>query len=358
MNASGKMVKGRTNLLINYPFFGSLALRLHIREDPTHKSMWTDGEFLGYNPEYVSRLTLEQTSGIIAHEVMHCALQHFSRENSRDHGKWNYATDYAINPILINSGFSLPSTALYRERFSDWSAEKIYRYLPPGDYEKELDGEVRPGQPSSSSVTNWKIAAAQSATQAKSMGNLPEALHGFLLKLCHPQINWVEILRNFLSQSCKSDYCFSKPNSRYLHTGFILPSLHSKNLENVVIAIDTSASISEEDLSMFRTEVSLILEEYNTDITVLYCNTSIQKVDRFSSQDLPLKLDFKRGGGTDFNPVFDWIEKESEPISCLIYFTDLLGKSPKASPDFPVLWILRKPSAEYIPPFGQVVTFY
>lgn len=351
-----KMFKARTNLLIHYPFFGSLALRLILVEDPSCKTMWTDGESIGFNPKYVAPLSLKETEAVIAHEVLHCALLHHERAKDRDWKKWNYAADYAVNPLLHEAGLNLPDNLLYDVKFVNLSAETIYNLLPPGNYDESHSGEVRPGQSKKHAPkVNWKIATVQAATLANSSGNLPAGIQRLAHDLITPKVNWIAVLREFMATNSKSDYSFSKPNPRYSYSGILMPSLDAKELGEIVIAIDTSGSISGEDLSAFESEISSLLEEFNTNIIVLYSDARIQKVERFSSYDLPLNLKAPGGGGTNFRPVFDWIEKEGETPHCLIYFTDLDGDFPNLLPDFPVLWLSR--SKHRSAPFGQVVYF-
>jgi hypothetical protein len=67
--------------------------------------------------------------GTLEHEVMHPALQHHTRRNGRDPSRWNMACDYAINPILVDAGLTLPEGVLLEDRFRGMSAERIYNQL-------------------------------------------------------------------------------------------------------------------------------------------------------------------------------------------------------------------------------------
>jgi len=71
LEARRQLVKARSGLVLDHVFFGSLALRLRLVEDPKCKTAWTDGVHLGYNPEFIGGLTLDETKGLLAHEVMH-----------------------------------------------------------------------------------------------------------------------------------------------------------------------------------------------------------------------------------------------------------------------------------------------
>jgi predicted metal-dependent peptidase len=67
--------------------------------------------------------------GTLEHEVMHPALQHHTRRNGRDPSRWNMACDYAINPILVDAGLTLPEGVLLEDRFRGMSAERSYNQL-------------------------------------------------------------------------------------------------------------------------------------------------------------------------------------------------------------------------------------
>jgi len=140
-----KLSRARTQLLLNQPFFGTLCLRLKLQATTSFPTMATDGRRLIYNPAFVERLTPAELEGVLAHEVMHCALAHHCRRGERAARLWNRAADYAINPILIASGMSLPKDALIDSQFADLGAEEIYAQLSkqkPGSF-------VAQGQPPS-----------------------------------------------------------------------------------------------------------------------------------------------------------------------------------------------------------------
>jgi predicted metal-dependent peptidase len=47
------------------------------------------------------------------------------------------------------------------------------------------------------------------------------------------------------------------------------------------------------------------------------------------------------GGGTRFQPVFDWIERERSRPDLLVYFTDAEGEFPPGAPGYPVIWLVK-----------------
>src|SRR6266581_7065450 len=103
-----RMARGRTALLLDHPFFGALILRLKLVEADWLATMATDGASLFFNARFVAGRSDPELVGVLAHEVMHPALQHHTRRGDRDAELWNVACDYAINPILLKTGIRLP----------------------------------------------------------------------------------------------------------------------------------------------------------------------------------------------------------------------------------------------------------
>jgi len=144
-----KLTRARVQMVIGQPFFGTLALRLKLVPGclPT---MATDGSRIVYNPAFVDQLKPAELEGTLAHEVLHCALGHQCRRGERDSELWNQAADFAINPILLANGFTLPAGALIDPAFNGLSAEEIYARLlqrrsPGGGAPKQDPGQTSAG---------------------------------------------------------------------------------------------------------------------------------------------------------------------------------------------------------------------
>ena len=132
-----------------------------------------------------------------------------------------------------------------------------------------------------------------------------------------------------------------------------MPSLKNEKIGNVVVAIDTSGSISDDDISQFVSElkkISNLVEE----VTVITCDCQIHetvKVRHFS--EILSKIQMKGGGGTSFKPVFDKIAEGQVP-QLLVYLTDTYGDYPEKKPTYPVLWMSTVAEPQK-PPFGLLV---
>lgn len=375
MNALEKITKARSLLVLDHPFFGSLALRLRLIEDNSFETTSVDGTSLSYNPEFIDSLSVKETSGLVAHEVMHLALGHNWRIDDRNCQDWNIAGDYAINTNLITAGFTLPKGHLTNPAYDNLSTEEVYLKIHM-KLNKEGQGQEQPQQenqdqnkkdpgkcgsvmPTKSKTeakeqkASWKAAVSQAIQISK--GNLPADLQRQVQEVLDPPQPWYVLLRDFVEKSARNDYDWTRPNRRYIAQGIILPSLISEQLPEIIIAIDTSGSIDEKALSRFAAEASNVLGVYDTTIQILYCDTKVHKGETFTRADMPMKLNPVGGGGTDFCPVFDLIKKEDMAPACLIYFTDMYGRFPKKEPEYPTMWLST--SKDKKAPFGMTVEF-
>jgi predicted metal-dependent peptidase len=382
MNAKEQITKSRAGLVLDLPFFGSLALRLAVKEDLNCESAWTDGVTLGYNPDFIQGLTLPETKGLLAHEVMHIAMMHNTRRGDRNQSRWNEAADYAINLILEDSGLTLPKARLLDREYADMAAEQIYGKIGKQEQEQESNnnksrddsgkgddpgktGEVRdyPGKDGKQATAadkaqaeqETKIAVTQAITQAKSMGRLPGGLSRLIDEIIEPIIDWREILRRFVSATAKNDYTWARPNRRHIAEGLYLPSLYSEDIGPIVVAVDTSGSVDQEMINQFSAEITAILEDFHADCTVIYCDSEIAGVEIFRNEDLPVILHPAGGGGTDFRPVFDYVDEHDIRPACLIYLTDMAGSFPVNEPDYPVLWGTIEAWSGAAAPWGETV---
>jgi len=363
-----RMAKARTLLVLDHPFFGALALRLNTAPEPGVGTMATDGKNIRYDPKWVATLDDHELRGVLAHEVMHCAQGHVWRRGGRDMHRWNVACDLAINPIITEAGLRLPQGAMLPDPGqAGKAAEEIYAGLPqmpnggkgkgkgvpdPGGCGAVEDGAANPGE-ARAEAAEWKVAVSQAAQAARMAGKLPASLARLVNEIVNPAVPWATLLRDFVERSARNDYAWSRPNTRHLGRGIVLPGLVSEELPAVVVAVDTSGSIGQAELATFAAEASGVLEAYQTTIELVYCDAEVAGHRTITREDLPLQLEPKGGGGTDFRPVFAWVAEQGLTPACLIYLTDMYGSFPDDEPEYPVLWISTTNIEKA--PFGEVV---
>lgn len=167
--ARRRVIAARTALVLDEPFWGTLALRLTLVEDPSHRTAWTDGTRMGYSPAFVMSLTQKQLRGLIAHEVMHCSNGHPWRRGMRDRERWNIACDRVINPMLREAGFELPPRGLYEldpshlGKSAEWVYDRLPTDPPSQDGGQSQGGGQGSGEPSSPSADGGTGAGSDGA---------------------------------------------------------------------------------------------------------------------------------------------------------------------------------------------------
>jgi predicted metal-dependent peptidase len=184
--SQAKLTRARVRLVLSHAFFGTLSLRLKLVPGnlPT---MATDGRRVVYNADFVDGLTPAELEGTLAHEVFHCALGHQCRRGERDPDLWNQAADFAINPLLVANGFTLPAGALIDPAFDNLGAEEIYARLlqrtGAGTGQNQVDQQgltgsgtsgAGPGTPSASAPATSGESGPQAASE-EAGGNGAEA---------------------------------------------------------------------------------------------------------------------------------------------------------------------------------------
>jgi predicted metal-dependent peptidase len=366
MNAQQKILKAKVGLVLEQPFFATLLLRTPVVEDTTVETACTNGKRISYNPTFIDGLTLDQCKGCLAHEVLHGALLHHTRRNNRDLKKWNVACDYAINPMVLDASMQLPEGSLVDDSFKDMSVEKIFSMLPPDPPPENGNDKPDPGNcgavedapaNSQSEITEqeaeMKQALAQAVAVAKRAGKLPAGMERLIQEVLEPKIHWQEVLARFITEIVRNDYSFKKPNARFLHTGFYLPTLENEEVGRVVLIVDTSGSITAEQINEFGAEMQDICNTFGIGFTVIFVDYKVANVQEFE-KDEPLNLKPKGGGGTDFIPGFDYIEENDLQPKAVVYFTDGQCSSFPEAPDYPVLWA-QNSGVKFNPPFGEVI---
>ncbi|MGB5397432.1 MAG: VWA-like domain-containing protein, partial [Gammaproteobacteria bacterium] len=147
------------------------------------------------------------------------------------------------------------------------------------------------------------------------------------------------------------DYSYSRPNSRRGDPA-VYPSLRSHET-NIVVAIDTSGSIGEDEIQEFITEVDAIKSQVRARVTLLTCDSELNYGCPWTFEpwdEFKFDVEIRGGGGTNFRPVFEWVDALDNAPGLVIYFTDAEGVFPEAEPDYPVSWLVKGKAKV---PFGQ-----
>lgn len=359
--------RAKAKLLVEYPYFGTLASKLELVVNNNIESFKSDGIKLAYNSEYLETLELNELEFIFANGAMHASLAHDKRRNNRSGWLWQMATDMAINDMLVQNGLTLPYGAQYTKHFSGMYAEEIYAELKSDmlrddeDLEYEADDEDDVEQDSSKSKEEIQEEILQEmlfAEEAISLlenefkqGKLPKTIDRFFKLNFSAKIDWRDELKVALDKYFRDDYTLLPPNKKLLYSGIYLPSAISQTFK-LVIAVDSSGSVNEELLSEFLSEANFLMSlVQNYTIELLVADDKIHFHKTFYTGEA-LDVGLRGGGGTDFTPVFKFIDENFYDVVLLLYFTDLEGIFPEINPNYEVKWIAPK-LVEV--PFGSVI---
>ncbi|GAB6042395.1 vWA domain-containing protein [Endothiovibrio diazotrophicus] len=395
-----KLAQARTRLILDKPFLGALVLRLPLVEADGQwcKTTATDARAFYYNRDYIDALSPRQTQFALAHEALHCALSHFARRQHRVRHLWDIACDYAINPLLIKDGLSPPPDALHLTEFEEMTAEEIYPCLEENDNQQTHDlhlydadeegqgsGEGDPrsgsgspqqqdgggnqgadGEGSSEGDGNgersggarrppplglderdqlaiqWGQRMAGAAQQALQAGKLSGAMARLVDHLLQPQLPWRMLLARYLAGIAREDYNYLRPSGRREGPA-IYPSLRSSQL-NVVVVIDTSGSINDDEMAEFLSEVNALKGQVRARVELHGCDAELDPRGPWSFEPWePLRLPeaLRGGGGTRFTPIFSYVDLQGNTPDLLLYFTDADGDFPEQEPHYPVLWLVK-----------------
>ena len=358
MDASEKITKGKIFLIQKQPFYASLVLKMQFEESSEIQTADVDGRIIRYNPDFINQLDVRKVAGLFAHEVMHVALLHHTRRYGREPKRWNQAADYAINPLLIKDGMMLPDGGLIDDQYAGMCAEQIYSLLPPCDDSTEPGfGEVvdPTGTPSEKegAEADARGAVAQAMLDAKMRGKLSADMERLVQDALKPKIDWREALARFVTELTQKDYTWVRPSPRILYLGTYLPILESPETGDIILIADTSMSIDQELLNQFASEINGISEVFQVRLRVIYVDTRVRAVQEFDvGEDINLKP--RGGGGTDFIPGFEYIDKHDLAPRAVVYLTDGECDSFPDEPDYPVLWT-QFGYSRFEPPFGEKI---
>lgn len=176
-------------------------------------------------------------------------------------------------------------------------------------------------------------------------GSLPGELAELVNFFAKGKTNRIQLLRRYLSLCTGGEAHWLPPARRFVWQGEYLPSHRDPKLE-IVVAVDTSCSISEEDFQKFFSEIVNTVNGFpNYKLTLIQCDCEIQNVQEFS-KDKPFcrntQITLKGRGGTDFTPVFEYIKEKKIQPKVMLYYTDGCGAYPEKKPEYPVIWLLTE----------------
>lgn len=178
----------------------------------------------------------------------------------------------------------------------------------------------------------------------KSRGYVPSNIEDYLdgLEEDEPaKFDWRRYLRRFAGGSIKT---YTKKLRRKYNKRFEEnPGLRIKQRRHIFLAVDTSGSVSDEELRIFFNEIDHI-QRTGTQVTICQCDAAISNISEYkpgmSIKNRDKKIAVYGRGGTDFQPPIDYYNENQKKFSCMVYFTDGECSPPDNPPKDKLLWIL------------------
>lgn len=346
------------DLLFSEPYYGHFlsGLNRSFSSDVPTAGVAKDGigVKLVVNPDFFRGLCEAHRKGLLKHELLHIAFGHLTmRDSYPDKKLFNIAADLEINQHIDYTW--LPEGGITMNSFPDMNlpykaGTKVYYDLLQEEQEKGEDAaqSLQDMLAGAGNDHDWGEFEDLSEAEAKliekqvhhqmtsiaeeiekSRGTIPGELSSIIERLRYiepPKFDWKGYLRRFVGASIKSytRILRRKPNKRYPDN----PGLKIKYRNSVLVAIDTSGSVSDAEVKEFLNEIHHI-NKTGSSVDIIQCDTKIQSVEPFNP-----KKDFEvhGRGGTSFQPVIDYYNEHRRKYTTLIYLTDGEAPPPKNCP--------------------------
>jgi predicted metal-dependent peptidase len=380
------LIRAKNQVTLKEYFYAVLMMGMKtVINEKMPAAMGTDGKHIYVNPAFIKSEQWTQDHMIFAfmHECIHVMTgdMWWATEMSLDKDLANQAADHWINLTLIAEGKIAPKNCLkdtkYQTRHGLWTKLQIYKDLLNQQQGQQgttqgndpFKGDVIPVPPDPNLKAEIGLRVKAAVQAAKSCGGpVPTWAADMVEDMAKPKVNWKRRLFHLASTVtfARTDYSYRRHNRRYIPQGIIAPTLYNPDstIGEIVCAVDTSGSVSQEELEQFWGEIVEILKNLQPrKMWVLDVDTDIRKTRCYTPEDeIPTKVEVSGRGGTSFIKPFDWIEDRFQGIDMsagedfrpqmLIYLTDLEGGFPANAPTYPVIWVS---TTDLTAPFGETI---
>ena len=389
MNRADSLSKASKDLMLKEPYYGFFLIMLNKVWNDRIPTAGVSKQHINYqlviSPTFWEGLSEEHRLGLLKHELLHIAFGHLSIYfKFEDRRLANVAMDMEINQYIDPS--YLPEGGIkiedYPELNLDLKAGCRYYYdkLKQAQDKKQQTGscgsepmdklldQLEAGEDPCNHGT-WedfkdlseaeqklidkqiqRILNSAAEQTRKTRGHVPGEIEGVLVldEIVPSKFNWRAYIRRFTGISTK---IFTKKSQRKENVRFSEnPGIKIKMRQKMLLAIDTSQSVSDKELQEFMNEIYHI-HKAGVDITIIQCDTNITSVEPYKPKDKEYSVTGR--GGTNFDPVLKYYMEHREYTS-LVYFTD--GEcNTNLKPSKKILWVLSERSYlnEELP--GQVI---
>lgn len=377
MDKQKSLSKISKELMLKEPYYGFFLIMLNKvwRKDLPTAGVSKNGiNFqLAINEEFWTGLSEMHQMGLLKHELLHIAFGHLTSFKSFKNKRLaNVAMDMEINQYIDKDW--LPEGGIDINNYEDLNLERkagcryYYDKLNQFQDEKDKNGscgneemdelldQVANGEvPDHSTWEEFedlseaeqkliekqlqKVLSDAKEQTVKKRGNIPGEIEGVIVieQIVPPKFDWRGYIRRFTGVSTKvfTKKIRRKENRRFSDN----PGLKIKMKQHMLLAIDTSGSVSDSELQEFMGEIHHIYK-VGVDVTVVQCDTSIKSIEPYKGKH---EINVSGRGGTEFDPVLDYYNANQKKYTSLVYFTDgecYTSVMPKGN----VLWVLSERS--------------
>lgn len=341
---------------------------------------------LYYNPYFTVTLTVRRLLGVLQHELDHLLRNHMTRGKNLRHKLFNVACDKAINGGREDE---LPEGCLFPDKIEQkMTAEQIYEKVlaeaeksdEPGDDDGEDaqddsgtdqgDGEgTGGGQPSQNKPgagdkavdedkvkdgkgdhSMWEDSDPDEAAtpvikditervvakmQGQGMGEYKSVIDEILKSKC----NWRALLRFYMTSKIRVvKQSTMKHRKRKTQPEVYLPGKRRMKGLDVLVVADTSGSMGKEEARAFFGELEGIIKQCDAVTRCIQTDDGVQDDQIYKKGDWK-KIGWKGGGGTDFHPLFKYVDEKGYQPEIMVFFTDGYASYPSKKPPYNVIWL-------------------
>jgi predicted metal-dependent peptidase len=378
MDKQQSLSKIGKELMLKEPYYGFFLIMLNklwdARRVPTAGVSKNGINYqLAINPEFWESLSDEHRLGLLKHELLHIAFGHLTTFfKFSDKKLANVAMDMEINQYiskewLPEGGIEIENYAdlnldtkagcrYYYDKLKEFKDQKDQKGTCGNDAMDELLDNIESGNiPDHSTWEEFedlseaeqkliekqlqKVLSDAKEQTIKKRGTIPGEIDGVIIieEVVKPKFNWRGYIRRFTGVSTKvfTKKIRRKENRRFSDN----PGLKVKMRQHMLLAIDTSGSVSDSELKEFMSEIYHIYK-CGVDITVVQCDTNIRSIEPYKGK---FELNVLGRGGTEFDPVLEYFNANLKKYTSLVYFTD--GECyTRVKPKGNTLWVLSEQS--------------
>ena len=397
LSAEQRLSKNITAIMGN-PKYVALAGVLMIGEKGIKDdcpTAYTNGRDDYYGRAFVDGLADSEFRFLILHETYHKLFKHLTTWEhlyKDDAQLANMACDYVINLMISDENRDLfavmPKDAegnnigLLDEKFRNMDTAQVYKILKQEQEDNPDDSDQGEGEGNGAGLDehDWEGAQEMSADEQRDLAQeIDQAIRQGALtagkvgsggnraidQLLQPEVNWREVLREFITETCRGndDSTWRQPSRRHLAMGMLRPSGITERVGELVIAIDTSGSIGQQELTKCLSEIKGVCDTVRPEsVRILYWDTKVCSDELYgdvpnacaSLEQLTQTTKPAGGGGTRVQCVPDYIQKNNINAQAVIVLTDGYLGGDWGAWTMPLLWgILDNKSAR--PTIGKTL---